>query len=111
MNKSKLAEKMIQKMREEKMLTDSLKPKIFYQVITFFFDQIRESIRSGEKVEVRGVGTFTKKKYRSYVARNPATGEKVVVPAKDFPIFHPSRKLIDYLNDGKLTPRKKQKKP
>lgn len=62
-------------------------------VVNTFLDAITEALVKGEKVELRGFGSFRVKQRRSRMGRNPKTGEKVSVSAKRVPYFKPGRKL------------------
>ena len=62
------------------------------------FDAVIGAIRKGDKIEVRGFGSFRIRERKSRVGRNPKTGEKVDIPAKRIPYFKPSKELRDRLN-------------
>ncbi len=68
------------------------------QVVTVFFDSIVESLRRGDKVELRGFGTFRLRHRRARTGRNPKTGESVEVPAKAVPFFKPGKDLRRLVN-------------
>ena len=67
-------------------------------VVNTFFDPMRESLVAGERVEIRGFGSFKVKEYEGYVGRNPRTGETVRVEPKRLPVFRAGKVLRDYLN-------------
>jgi hypothetical protein len=52
----------------------------------------------GEKIEIRGFGSFRTRQRRGRVGRNPKTGAKVEVPPKKIPFFKPSKELKDFVN-------------
>jgi integration host factor subunit beta len=54
-----------------------------------------DALASGERVEIRGFGAFTLHPRRSYIGRNPKTGESVAVPTKHVPHFKPGKELRD----------------
>jgi integration host factor subunit beta len=54
------------------------------------FDCLKQSIRRGEKIELRGFGTFQVRSYRAYKGRNPRTGQLVAVKPKRLPHFRVS---------------------
>jgi len=56
------------------------------------------SLRSGDKIEVRGFGSFRTRQRKPRVGRNPKTGDRVDVPAKKIPFFKPSKELKDVVN-------------
>ena len=63
-----------------------------------FFDSIIKSLRDGEKIELRGFGSFRLRSRGARVGRNPKTGEKVNVPAKRIPYFKPGKELKELIN-------------
>ncbi|MEW6673784.1 MAG: HU family DNA-binding protein [Thermodesulfobacteriota bacterium] len=63
-----------------------------------FFDTIMESLGRGERVEIRGFGSFTVKTYKSYTGRNPKTGEKITVPPKKLPFFKVGKELKEIVD-------------
>ena len=69
-------------------------------IVETIFDSIIEAIQKGEKIEIRGFGSFRTRERRGRVGRNPKTGEKVEVPAKRIPFFKPSKELKDLVNTG-----------
>ena len=69
-------------------------------IVETIFDSIIEAIQKGEKIEIRGFGSFRTRQRRGRVGRNPKTGEKVEVPAKRIPFFKPSKELKDFVNNS-----------
>ena len=63
-------------------------------------DQLSTALAAGQRIEVRGFGSFRVRQRNARVGRNPKTGEKVEVPAKRVPYFKPSKELKDLINDG-----------
>ncbi len=59
---------------------------------------IVEALDAGEKVELRGFGSFRMKKREARVARNPKTGEKVQVEEKKIPYFRAGKELKELIN-------------
>ncbi|HYL61216.1 MAG TPA: HU family DNA-binding protein [Candidatus Methylomirabilis sp.] len=72
-------------------------------VVETIFDSIIESIQKGEKIEIRGFGSFRTRERRGRTGRNPKTGAKVIVPAKKIPFFKPSKELKDFVNNAGAT--------
>jgi len=69
------------------------------EVIKIFFDCVSEAFVKGERVEIRGLCSFHIKEYKSYVGRNPKTGQKVDIPPKRLPFFKCGKELkerVDY---------------
>ena len=64
-------------------------------VINLFFDKIAEALAKGERVEIRGLCSFSVKKYKGYTGRNPKTGELVKIAPKKLPFFKVGKELKD----------------
>ena len=64
-------------------------------IVSTFFSSITEALVQGEKVELRGFGSFKVKERRARVGRNPKTGETVHVKEKRVPFFKPGKDLRD----------------
>lgn len=67
-------------------------------VVNTFFDSVKESLIQGERVEIRGFGSFKVKDYGGYTGRNPKTGDIVEVQPKRLPFFRPGKELKEYVN-------------
>lgn len=67
-------------------------------VVNLIMENIGNALAAGDKVELRGFGSFKVKSRRSRLARNPRTGDAVDVPAKRVPYFKASNELKDRLN-------------
>jgi len=67
-------------------------------IVETIFESIIGALQKGEKIEIRGFGSFRTRERRGRVGRNPKTGEKVEVPAKKIPFFKPSKELKDFVN-------------
>lgn len=68
------------------------------EAVEKFFDSIMITLAEGKRVEIRGFGAFTVRKYGSYKGRNPKTGEPITVEEKLSPFFKsgaPLRKRVD----------------
>ena len=70
-------------------------------IVETIFDSVVRSLRSGDKIEIRGFGSFRTRQRKPRVGRNPKTGARVEVPAKKIPYFKPSKELKDVINHGK----------
>ena len=68
-------------------------------IVEAVFESIVRSLRSGDKIEIRGFGSFRTRERQSRVGRNPKTGARVEVPAKRIPYFKPSKELKDLVNE------------
>lgn len=91
MNKSEL----IKALSEQKKLHIDDATKI----VTAFFDSIKDALVAGDRVEIRGFGSFKVKDYEGYTGRNPKTGTVVDVHPKRLPFFRPGKELKEYIND------------
>jgi integration host factor subunit beta len=67
-------------------------------VVETIFDAVIGALKSGDKIEIRGFGSFRTRQRNSRIGRNPKTGERVDVPAKKVPYFKPSKELRDLVN-------------
>ena len=67
-------------------------------VVDTVFDAVIQALQSGDKIEIRGFGSFRIRQRKPRTGRNPKTGDKVEVPAKRVPYFKPSKELRDLVN-------------
>jgi integration host factor subunit beta len=67
-------------------------------IVDTIFDSVIHALRSGDKIEIRGFGSFRIRQRKPRTGRNPKTGAKVDVPAKRVPYFKPSKELRDLVN-------------
>ncbi len=70
-----------------------LNQKIAKIVVDAIIDGIKNAIVRGERVEIRGFGSFSLRAYKSYKGRNPKNGEVVNVPPKKLPYFKVGKEL------------------
>ncbi len=69
--------------------------------VNTIFDSMTDALISGERVEIRGFGSFTNRYYGAYTGRNPKTGSPVEVPPKRLPFFKVGKDLRERVNgDG-----------
>ncbi len=73
-------------------------------IVDTLFESVIKALRVGDKLEVRGFGSFRVRQRNARVGRNPKTGEKVEVPAKRVPYFKPSKELKDLINGDERSP-------
>ncbi len=62
-------------------------------VINTIFGSIGKALASGDRVEIRGLGSFKVKDYGGYQGRNPKTGERIEVKPKKLPFFKVGKDL------------------
>ena len=71
-------------------------------VVQTIFDAIAKRLAHGERIEIRGFGSFGLKHSPSRTGRNPKSGEEVQVPAKYVPHFKVAKELRDRIKNNKL---------
>lgn len=72
-------------------------------VVNTLLTAIRDTLAEGNRIEVRGTGSFSLKQHKAYVGRNPRTGEEVGVPAKHsihFKVGKALRESVEELTDN-----------
>jgi integration host factor subunit beta len=68
------------------------------RIVSTVFEEITSALEEGNRVELRGFGTFSIKRRGSRVGRNPRSGELVNVAAKRLPYFKTGKQLREKLN-------------
>jgi len=63
------------------------------KVVQIFFDSMSEALSGDQRVEIRGLCSFYVKKYKSYLGRNPKTGDSVKIRPKKLPFFKCGKEL------------------
>ena len=69
--------------------------------VNIIFDEIKYTLRRGERVEIRGFGVFSTNIQKARISRNPKTGEKVNTPKKKSIHFKYAKDMFKKLNDEK----------
>ena len=101
MKKSQLIEKLVLEMEDFAEGTNSKqKTELARETVNLFFNSIKDAVKTGDRVEIRGFGSFSIKEYGAYMGRNPKTGDKVEVTPKKLPVFRPGRELRDMVNNS-----------
>jgi integration host factor subunit beta len=72
-------------------------------LIHVIFDALEAALKRGERIEIRGFGSFELRSYRGYDGRNPRTGSAVEVRPKRLPFFKVGKELKERVNEGRLT--------
>ena len=67
-------------------------------IVDAIFDAMMESLKRGDRIEIRGFGSFVVKHYGAYTGRNPRTGIMVDVPPKKLPYFKVGKELREMVN-------------
>jgi integration host factor subunit beta len=85
MNKSELIEVLSQK--------KGISFKKAEEIINTIFESMTNAMLSGDRIEIRGFGSFVINEYKSYTGRNPKTGESIDVKPKKLPFFKVGKEL------------------
>ncbi|MBI4223398.1 MAG: integration host factor subunit beta [Deltaproteobacteria bacterium] len=93
MNKSELIQKVAQRV--------NLTRKKAEEVVHLIFDAMSQALVRGDRVEIRGLGSFMVKNYGAYQGRNPRTGEAIRVKPKKLPFFKVGKELKKRVDKGK----------
>lgn len=96
MTKSELIERLAQ--------AQDLPRKRAEEAVNCIFETLAASLEDGNRIEIRGFGSFSLKQHRAYVGRNPKTGEEVPVDSKHaihFKVGKQLREMVDELTDEK----------
>ena len=74
-------------------------------IVETVFRSISDALHRGEKIELRGFGSFRLRRREPRKGRNPKTGDRVEVPSKRVPYFKPGKELKELINrDTESTP-------
>ena len=71
------------------------------EIVKAFFGEISNALAKGDRVEIRGLGSFKVKKYKGYKGRNPKTGKPIKVKAKKLPFLKCGRELKERVDTYK----------
>lgn len=93
MTKSDLIETLSQKANLPKKQAEML--------VDMVFNAMTQALKDGDRIEIRGFGSFKVKSYKPYQGRNPKTGEKVSVEAKKLPFFKVGKELKELVDANK----------
>ncbi len=93
MNRAELAKCLSQKLSKSQIDANKM--------IEAFIEVVKDSMVKGDSVKIAGFGTFGVSTRKSRVARNPKTGEELVVPQKSVPSFKPGKDLKILVNTSK----------
>ena len=97
MTKSELIELLAQKQEHLPARDVELAVKTILELMS-------DALATGERVEVRGFGSFTLHFRQSRQGRNPKTGEQVILPGRHVPHFKPGKELRLMVNEGEPDP-------
>ena len=91
MNKSEMIEKLAEK--------KGLSVKKAEEIVCTIFDAMTDALLAGERIEIRGFGSFVVNDYKAYTGRNPKTGEAIAVKPKRLPFFKVGKELKSRITD------------
>lgn len=74
------------------------------RLVEIVFESIVETLNQGEKIELRGFGSFRVRERGARRGRNPKTGDPVSIPAKRVPYFKPGKELKELINEPASQP-------
>ncbi|HEB91595.1 MAG TPA: integration host factor subunit beta [Deltaproteobacteria bacterium] len=80
-------------------------------VVNTIFDAMIEALRSGDRIEIRGFGSFQVKIREARDGRNPKTGEPVHISAKRTPFFKVGKELKEMVDRGPVRPASAESEP
>jgi len=72
--------------------------KVAKVMVDTVFEELEKALRKGERIEIRGFGSFVIRDYGSYLGRNPKTGESVNVSPKKLPYFKVGKELKEMVD-------------
>ena len=85
MNKSELVEALA--------VSKGISVKKAEEVVNGIFDTMTQALVKGDRIEIRGFGSFVVRDYKSYTGRNPKTGDLIEVKPKKLPFFKVGKEL------------------
>jgi len=68
------------------------------RIINLLFERFADALKTGDRIEIRGFGSFTVRAYNSYMGRNPKTGSRTEVKPKRLPFFKVGKELKARVN-------------
>ncbi len=68
------------------------------RIIKLIFDGFNDALAKGDRIEIRGFGSFVMRDYRTYTGRNPKTGDKLEIKPKRLPYFKVGKELKEKIN-------------
>jgi len=90
MNKAKLIEKVSERV--------NIPPRAAKVIVENIFNEMKVSLEKGERIEIRGFGSFVMRQYGAYKGRNPKTGKIVDVLPKKLPHFKVGKEIKNLVN-------------
>lgn len=69
------------------------------EIVNLVFDTMSRALIDGDRIEIRGFGSFMVKQYKGYTGRNPKTGAKIEVNKKRLPFFKTGKELREKVDE------------
>ena len=69
------------------------------RIVNLIFDGFKDALVKGDRIEIRGFGSFVMREYKTYNGRNPKTGKVVEVKPKKLPYFKVGKELKERMNE------------
>ncbi len=91
MNKSELIDALAEKIKVPRKQAED--------IIELIFNSMTQAMVQGDRIEIRGFGSFVVKDYGSYRGRNPRTGESIEVKPKKLPFFKVGKELKERVDE------------
>jgi integration host factor subunit beta len=101
MTKSDLIEKLAERLKLPKGKAET--------IVNTVFESMETALARGERIEIRGLGSFEVRSYKAYEGRNPRTGEPVGVQPKRLPFFKVGKELKERVNESRALGPEQQK--
>ena len=73
--------------------------KDVYKIVDAIFNTVTKALKNGDRVELRGFGTFSAKDRNARIGRNPKTGDPVAIPKKKMPFFKMGKSMKLRINN------------
>jgi len=80
---------------------EGLRGKEAFEIVNGIFDGFTQTLREGGRIEIRGFGSFSVRRYSPYRGKNPKTGQRVEVGPKRLPYFKVGKELRERVNGGR----------
>ena len=68
------------------------------RIIELIIDGFKDALAKGDRIEIRGFGSFVMREYATYTGRNPKTGDKLEIKPKRLPYFKVGKELKERVN-------------
>jgi integration host factor subunit beta len=80
---------------------EKLTEKLATEIVNLIFNGFANTLKKGNRIDIRGFGTFSVREYKAYTGRNPRTGKNIAVRPKKLPFFKVGRELKEMVDISK----------